>query len=178
MKKILYLIILIIPILLLTGCDSDTQEKSNKPVIKTIESNGEEIKTKNMTQMYCTREASATGIEVNIHYDIFYTDDKLNIVHSVEQVISPDPSKLDTYEKAYKGIHEHYIGLEYYDTKVERNDTSVTSDITINYDKIDIDKLISIEGVEDNVFENKVPKYSKWIALAKKFGVKCEEVTK
>ena len=39
-----------------------------------------------------------------------------------------------------------------------------------------IDKLIEIEGEEDNVFENKIPKVSKWLDLSKKFGTTCELV--
>ena len=178
MKKVFYIIVLLIPFLLLTGCSDEEKTNNSKPVIKEIESNGEKVKTNQMTQLYCTREAQASGIQVNIHYDVFYTGDQLNIIHSVEQVISSSPEKLDTYEEAYKGIHKHYEGLEYYDTNVDRNETSVTSEITINYDKIDTKKLIEIEGTDDNVFENNQAKYSKWLDLAKKFGVKCEEVSK
>ena len=43
-------------------------------------------------------------------------------------------------------------------------------------DKVDIDKLIEIEGEEDNIFENKIPKVSKWLDLSKKFGTTCELV--
>ena len=92
------------------------------------------------------------------------------------KVTLDDSSMLDTYEEAYKKVHSYYEGLDYYDTSVVRNNNTVTSTININYDEIDIDKLISIEGEEDNIFTNKVPSVSKWLALGKKFGIKCELV--
>ena len=46
----------------------------------------------------------------------------------------------------------------------------------INYDKVDVRKILSIEGEKDNIFENNKAKVEKWKSLAKKFGTKCEEV--
>ena len=180
MKKFTYIILLLLAVCVLTGCDEKTQNTANaKEKIDKIETSNGKINTKKMTQLYCKRETqTSNGIEANIHYDIFYTGDRLNVVHSYEQIISADESNLDTYEKAYKSIHEHYKELEYYDTSVVRGETAVTSEITINYDKIDTKKLLEIEGEKDNIFEDGIPKYSKWIALAKKLGVTCEEVEK
>ena len=168
MKKINILVLLITIILLVTGCENNT---SNKVI-----SNGQKVNTSKMQHKHCTREGSVTNGEVNLNYDIYYTGDILNILKSEETVISNLSSVLDTYENAYKNIHKNYEGLKYYDTSVERTDDRVTSTITINYDQIDIGRLIDIEGEEDNIFENKIPKVEKWITLAKKFGAKCELV--
>lgn len=185
MKKLIYIAFAISTIFLLTGCEDNTLEtntgksKEEKQVIKKVETNEGTVNTSKMTQLYCVRNATAAaGIEVNIHYDVFYTGDRLNLIHSFEQIMSADENNLDTYEKAYREIHAHYEGLEYYDTSVVRGDTTVTSEITINYDKVDADKLLAIEGETDNIYENKIPKYSKWIALAKRLGITCEEVEK
>ena len=102
-----------------------------------------------------------------------YTGEVLNLIQSEEKVISEDKEILDKYEKAYKDIHAHYEGLEYYDTEVIREDNSVTSTIVINYDKISIPALLSIEGEKDNIVEDGIPKVDKWLELAKKFGTKC-----
>ena len=168
MKKI-SIVILILLVILITGCD---KENNKEKVI----SNGKTVNTSKMEHKHCTREGKVTDGDVSLNYDIYYTDDRLNILKSEEKVISASDEILDTYEKAYKDIHKYYEGLEYYDTSVVRGDTTVTSTITINYDKIDIDELIDIEGEEDNIFERKVPKVEKWLSLAKKFGTKCEVV--
>ena len=89
--------------------------------------------------------------------------------------MSADSETLDTYEDAYKKIQQNYDGLEYYDANVERKETTVTSNITINYDKININALLAIEGEEDNIIKNGKAKVSKWLELAEKFGTTCTE---
>ena len=167
MKKISIIIILLL-VLFVTGCEKETK--------KEVVINGKSVNTSKMEHKYCTREGTVEGGEVSLSYDIYYTNDVLNIIKSIEKVTLDDSSMLDTYEEAYKKVHSYYEGLDYYDTSVVRNNNTVTSTININYDEIDIDKLISIEGEEDNIFTNKVPSVSKWLALGKKFGIKCELV--
>ncbi len=169
MNKKIFILILVCTIFL-TACSSKKEQTK-------VESNREVVNTSSMKHKKCTRTGNAgTGIDVSLNYDLYYTGDILNILHSEEKVVATNESDLDTYEEAYKKIYKNYEGLKYYDAKVERGDTSVTSDLTINYDKIDIDALLSIEGEEDNIIENGKAKVDKWITLAKKFGTKCEDV--
>jgi len=167
MKKLSIFIILLL-LLFVTGCE--------KEVKKEVVINGKSVNTSKMEHKYCTREGSIEGGSVSLSYDIYYTGDTLNIIKSQEKVTIDDSSSLDTYEEAYKKVHSYYEGLEYYDTSVVRSNNTVTSTININYDEIDVDKLLAIEGEEDNIFTNKKPSVTKWLALGKKFGVKCELV--
>lgn len=169
MNKKIFILILVCTIFL-TACSSKKDETK-------VESNGEVINISSMKHKKCSRTGNAgSGIDVSLNYDLYYTGDILNILHSEEKVVATNESDLDTYEEAYKKIYKNYEGLKYYDAKVERGDTSVTSDLTINYDKIDIDALLSIEGEDYNIIENGKAKVDKWITLAKKFGTKCEDV--
>ena len=167
LKTISSILVLLVVVLLITGCD----DNNNKVI-----SNGKKVNTSKMEHKHCTGDGNMENGEVTLEYDIYYTDERLNIVKSVTTIKSDSSSVLDTYEKAYKDIYKNYEGLEYYDTSVERSDNGLVNTITINYDEIDIDKLISIEGEEDNIFENKVPKVKKWLELGKKFGTKCKLV--
>ena len=169
MKKVSSLIlVLIICAFFVTGCEEQ----------EVITSGGEEVNVTNMQHKHCTREGTIdTGSQVSLNYDIYYTGEALNLLKSEEKVISSDQNVLTTYENAYKKIHANYEGLEYYDTEVVRGDTTVTSTIVINYDKVNIKQLLAIEGEEDNIIENGEAKVDKWLTLAKKFGTKCEEVT-
>ncbi len=166
-KKSSLLVLLLALVLLITGCE----EK------ETVKTNGEEVNTGKMIHKHCTRAGAATDAEVSLNYEIYYTGKKLNILIAEEKVMSEKEDVLTTYENAYKGIHEHYKGLKYYDTNVVRDANSVTSTININYDKIDIDQLIDIEGEEDNIFEDGEARVDKWLTLAKKFGTKCTIVS-
>lgn len=167
-KKINLLIISFICIIFLTGCNDENK----------IISNGKKVNTSKMQVMHCTRNATAgADVKVELKYDLYYTGEDLNILHSIEKVTSNDSKELDPYEEAYKNIHSNYEGLEYYDAKVERDETSVTSDITINYKEIDVNKLLKIEGEKDNIIKDGKAKVEEWLTLAKKFGTKCEEET-
>lgn len=169
MKKNKMLILIVALILFLTGCDSHKEKN-------TVISNGEKVNTSKMQVMHCSREGSASdGIEVELKYDLYYTGENINILHSEEKVISSNDENLDLYENAYKKIHTNYEELKYYDAKVIRGDTTVTSDITINYEKIDIQKLLEIEGEEHNIIENGKAKVDAWLTLAKKFGTTCDD---
>ena len=60
--------------------------------------------------------------------------------------------------------------------KVIKDDNSVTRDTTIDYEHVDIDKLLHIEGNEDNIIdENGKASLDMWLALAKRFGTVCNE---
>lgn len=123
----------------------------------------------------CSRTGEVNNGSSKMNYEVYYEGDYVTIIHSVEEIISDDSSVLDTYEEAYKNIFKQYENLEYYDNTVTRGDNTVISDTTINYAKIDIDKLLEIEGEEDNVIENGKVKLSTWLTFAKKFGVTCED---
>lgn len=170
MKKKVLLFILF-GLLIVTGCTN-----KEKDLEKTIISNGSKIETKNMIHDHCTRNGRIDNGDISLQYELYYTGEVLNLLQSEEKVISADTTILDTYENAYKQIHAHYQDLTYYDAEVIRGDTTVTSQITINYDKIDIQKLLAIEGEEDNIIENGVAKVAKWKELAKKFGTTCETI--
>ena len=150
MKRLLIVFVL----LLLCGCSKNT----------------------NLIHEHCTRNGSIENGSVNLEYDLYSSNDVLLKLESNESVISDDSSVLDTYQDAYQKIHSYYKNLEYYHTKINRDDTSITSVIVIEYDKIDIDKLIEIEGEEDNIFDGKTPKASKWKEFAKKVGTSCSVV--
>lgn len=166
MKKSSILIVLLLSLLVVAGCDNET----------VIKSDSGKVNVDNMQHKHCVRAGTATGIQTSLNYDLYYTGELLNVLKSVEKVTSEDEKTLTAYEDAYKGIAKNYEGLEYYDANVVRDDTSVTNTIIINYDKIDINRLLAIEGEEDNIIENGQAKVDKWIELAKKFGTKCEDV--
>ena len=124
--------------------------------------------------MTCTREGNIDDGEVKLTYDLYYEGEDLILLHATEEVITEDSSVLDEYENAYKSIRENYLGLNYYDTAVVRTNDSVTNDTIINYGKIDINKLLEIEGEEDNIIVNGKAKVDSWLELAEQFGTECE----
>ena len=181
-KKIGKIAVLLIAILLLAGCGKEnetttknTQEKKTSEPSINNKTEVPESQTEGMSKLTCTREADAgSDIDVNLDYEVYYQGEHIQILHSTEQVVTDNQETLDEYENAYKGIYKNYEGLKYYDNTVKRTDNSVTSDTVINYGKIDIDKLLDIEGEEDNVIKNGKVKLDDWLEFTEKFGMKCE----
>ena len=156
MMKILRSSIVLVMVLLLAGCGSNSS----------VYSDG--VKK-------CTSTGTVTNGSTEMNYEVYYKGEYVILLHSTEKIISDSSSVLDTYEEAYKNIFKQYEGLEYYDNKITRSSNSVTNEITINYEKIDMGKLLDIEGEEDNVIENGKVKLDTWLSFAKKYGVTCEE---
>ena len=156
MMKILRSSIVLVMVLLLAGCGSNSF----------VSSDG--VKK-------CTRTGTVTNGSTEMNYEVYYKGEYVVLLHSTEKIISDSSSVLDTYEEAYKNIFKQYEGLEYYDNKITRSSNSVTNEITINYEKIDMGKLLDIEGEEDNVIENGKVKLDTWLSFAKKYGVTCED---
>lgn len=164
MRKVLLITIILLFLFVLVGCE----DKSNRQ---------ESVDNQKLIHEHCTRGGTVSeGSVVTLYYDLYYQGDVLRQLDSYEGVESTDSLLLDQYEQAYRNVHEPYKDLEYYQASVIRDDTHVVSKISIDYEHINIDELIKIEGEDDNIFEKKVPKASKWKELAKKVGAKCSVV--
>lgn len=161
------IIIIFICILLLTGCSSS---KETNDIDKKYDVTG-------LNHSTCTREAYTEDSEttVDIHYDL-YSDDNgyLQILESKEEITSSNSDTLTQYEEAYKSIYKSYENIEYYDNEILRTDSKVTSTTVIHYGKVDMNKILEIEGEEDNVkVEDGKIKLSDWKSFAKKYGTTC-----
>ena len=161
------LFFLVFCLLLVVGCESNSNKES-------IDNKYDLTKYDHLT---CTRNAvtDAEDTDIKINYDLYSDDDGyLQILKSKEEITSSNSEVLNQYEEAYKNIYKAYEDIEYYDNKVLRTDNKVTSTTVINYGKIDMDKIMDIEGEEDNVkVENGKIKLSDWKSFAKKYGTDC-----
>ncbi len=180
------LFLVLLTVVLLTGCNEKETENINQSVpakedtiiessagTEKIEIPAEDIE--GLQKITCSREATGEDdSDVELNYELYVDGDYIQILHSMEEIITDDQDILDEYENAYKGIYEHYKDLEYYDTSVIRTENSVTNDTVINYGKIDTDKLLEIEGEEDNVIKDGKVKLDDWIDFAEQFGTECD----
>ena len=177
-KKKLQLFSLILFVLigsfLVTGCGNEDDSERERVVNK--KSILDEIDINDSGKLSCKREAFATGVDVDLRYELEYKDGNVLLLHSMEKVISDDKKKLDEYENAYRNIAKNYKGLKYYDINIIRDDDSVLNDTVINYEKIDTKKLLDIEGEEDNIIVDGVVALKDWVGFAEKFGTVCEKV--
>lgn len=164
-KKYRLVLSLILVVFIITGC-------TNKYGIDTSKYNTDGLKV-----VKCNRDTTTDdGSKVKIDYKVYYDKkDYLKVFESTEIVTSNDNSVLDTYEKAYKNVYKAYKDIDYYENAVVRDNNSVTSKTYINYDKVDLNKIMEIEGTDDNVkvINGKI-KIDDWIKFAKKYGTSCK----
>ena len=175
LKKILISLLIILSFFI-TGCSEEEVVQNNEPIVQK-ESVLDDIDSSGTGNLFCTRDAFANeGIDVELSYDISYKDGYVMVLHANEKVVSENSDSLDEYENAYRKIAKNYEGLKYYDITITRDKTSVINDTVINYEKIDTDKLLDIEGEEDNVIVDGKVKLSTWVSFAEQFGASCKEV--
>ena len=175
LKRVLFSLLLVF-CLLLTGCGEEEVVDEKEPVVNR-ESVLDVIDSSGSGKLFCTREAFASeGIDVELTYELTYKNGYVMLLHANEKVMSDDKDSLDEYEKAYRNIAKNYEGLKYYDITITRSDNTVVNDTVINYEKIDTDKLLDIEGEEDNVIVDGKVKLTTWVSFAEKFGASCKEV--
>ena len=79
-----------------------------------------------MKHKICKGEGTIdSSSQANMLFDVYYKENEIYLLKSTQQIISSKTETLDLYEESFKGIREHYIGLEYYDTEIKKNETSV-----------------------------------------------------
>lgn len=127
----------------------------------------------------CTRKAQATtgdNVEINLSYKIYYKDDYVKKVIATDEVRSSDSGVIDEYASSYKKIYASYDGLKHFSNKITTTTNSMTSVTEIDYAHIDTDKLLEIEGKENNVVneDGKVP-LKDFIAFYEKYGAECDK---
>ena len=164
MKRSSFIILLFAILFVLTGCDSTTNLD-------------DKYSTDGLNHISCSRDAEATDedTDVEIMYDLYYDNNNyLKILKSVEKIKSSNEEVINKYKEAYETVYSVYNNMDYYDNNIVVKDDTVISTTNINYEKIDMDKLLEIEGKEDNVkVENGKIKLSDWKSFAKKYGTTC-----
>ena len=179
-RKIVRSSLIIFICLLLCGCGKDKNIKIINMSSSTASRSDDpsyNINVNGAGTLSCTRPAQVSGLEGKFTYTITYKADKILTLHSIEKVSGNDSSRLDEFEEAYKKLKDRYKDVEYYNISVTRDEDSVIMDSSIDYDRADIDKIIEIEGNDNNLYgdDGKIS-LSKWYKFAKKVGTTCRGV--
>ena len=155
MRKIVLIILLVCALLSISGC------KKNSNKLKYID---------------CDINSTATdNIKIDRKYRIYYTDNLVNKTESNDIVTSNDSALITKYSNAYQQVAEAYKDIKYYDFTVKTSSNKVHSRIVIDYDHVDVDKILEIEGEEDNIFTDKKVYLDKLKEWAKNHGINCDK---
>lgn len=152
MKKLKYLVVLLLGVLIVTGCQ-----------------NKDEIKT-----MTCTRTINQEEASMDLSYKVTYAGDYVEKVESIEKVTSTDTSALNTYKEEIEATYKPYANIKYYDTEVTVDGNTLTSKVTIDYSKIDYKEFTNIDSANSQIFtdDGKV-KLETMESLYEQIGATC-----
>ncbi len=123
----------------------------------------------------CTRDVdSQEGLDADMNYYLYYEGKYIKKMTSTERITFNDEKTLKVYKDAYKKSYAPYDDIKYYNHTIKQEGKTLISKVEINYDKVDIDKIIEIEGEDDNIYKKgKVP-LKKAINFYKKAGIRCD----
>lgn len=177
MKKLRVVGVLFFVSVFLCGCGDDSTLSTDVTGTTNVKYNivDEDFNETGTGVLKCSAEAIAgEGIDVDLNYTVKYKNGNVLEIVSVQKISSINSDDLDLYEEAYKKIASNYDGLKYYKNEIVRKNDSLIYTISINYDKIDIERLLEIEGEDDNIVKDGKAKLSLWLDLASKIGTRCE----
>ena len=134
-KKITLLILLISVIGLTTGCAPETGT------------------------MTCTMTTyPIDGITIRSIYKATYKNNIVTKLKTVEKIISEYKDNLKTYQEKIEELYSGYQGIKYYNNAIKIKEDTLTSTTTIQYDKVDTEKLIEVDSGNASLIKNgKVP---------------------
>ena len=163
MKKVTICLLFIFSIILVSGCGSENildkvKKEDNEKVLK------------------CTRKVSSEeNITTDIKYSIYYDGDYVTKTVAIEKITSDDEEILKTYKEAFEKVFSSYKNIDYYDNEVKQKGNTVSTTTVVDYRKVDVNKIIEIEGKEDNIFDDDLKvKKDTLVSFYKKYGITCK----
>lgn len=152
MKKKILWSVLLVAILLVTGCGSES--------------------SKTMT---CTRTATvSSGVNMDLKYQVTYKGDFVQLVETEEKITSENQTHLETYKTTVENLYAPYKDIEHYNYDVKINGNTLTSTTKIDYEKIDTAKLIEIDSANETLIKDGKIKLADIKSVYEGIGATCE----
>lgn len=136
MKKGLLISLILVLLVVVTGCGNKKEKSSDKTFTCTM--NGTVVE----------------GTEIKSTYKVSYTGDYVDLVEGKEVVTSDNDEMLKAYKTTVEAMYSPYKDLKYYDYKVELKDKTLTSTTKINYAKLDTNKMIEINSANSTMIKD------------------------
>lgn len=152
-KKIIFVSCLVLALIITTGCGGSKNDDK---------------------EFTCSRTMEPTdGVKIDMNYDVKYTDDYVDEVVFTEKITSDDEEILEIYKDSMDELYSVYSDLEYYDATSEVSGNTLTTTVTINYAKIDTDKLIELDPTNATLIKNGKVSVEDYKAMYKQVGAEC-----
>ncbi len=127
-------------------------------------------------KMKCVYTSTSDAIETSSIYLITFKNNIVSNLETKEVIVSNDKTMLNEYKTALELVYSEYNNLEYYDNTVTLKDNKLTTITKVNYEKLDINKFISIDKNNKELFNNNKVNLSTLKKIYKKNGAKCKYI--
>lgn len=108
-------------------------------------------------------------------YTITYQGDYVQKEVSVNKITATKDADLNAYKNTLEAEYEPYKDIKYYDNKIKIEKNTITSTRTIDYSKIDTDKLLSAGSEYYELITDGKVKLSALKDLYTNIGMTCKE---
>ena len=154
MKKCLLKCVLFTSVIvLLAGCTSKTNGK----------------------KMTCSATATQGNIHIKMHYEVTFLGEYVKTVKTEEELTSSDKNTLKGYKNTIEDVYKKYDDIDYYDYKIEmKDDHTLISHVSIDYDHVDIDKIVALSDSSDQLIKNGKVKLSDIKEVYENVGATCK----
>lgn len=158
MKK-LYLLLIPLFAIILTGCGSSSNSDSGS----------------GSKQMVCTRNTTSGGVTINLKYTLKHDGTYVTSSTFYEEYIPQDTSSLsqikDIIEQTYTTANQKYSG---YTINVNNDGQKVVADVTVDYSKTDLEQMRKDDSDVEQFIENGKMSVEKMKTYYKGLGMSCE----
>ena len=132
-KKIFSIVALFALVLTQSGCGEKEENNNND--------------SKDGTVVTCTKTGeAATGVDADLTYQYTEKDGYVQTLHTTEKLTSDNKTYLEAYQSVLEDSYEPYKNIEHYEYEITLKGNTLTSQVTIDYAKIDTDQLVAIDS--------------------------------
>lgn len=157
MKKIKFITMVLVCVLLMTsGCGKDAK-KAKENILE------------------CTSSETQGVLTIELKYTITYQGDYVQKEVSVNKITATKDVDLNAYKNTIEAEYEPYKDIKYYDNKIKIEKNTITSTRTIDYSKIDTDKLLSTGSEYYELITDGKVKLSTLKDLYTNIGMTCKK---
>ena len=124
--------------------------------------------------LVCTlNNSDSDWINVKGVYTVKYSGEYVNLVDTIETINSENEQWIEYYKNALEETYKPYKNLKFYDYDIKTTKNTLTSKVTINYEKIDMNKFLEIN--QSTIFiENGKVSLEKLKSYYELIGATCE----
>ena len=146
---------------------------SNFNSIDEIELPKNQITKKESDAMVCNYEVKKDDYTLTGIYTVEYEDNYVTNVKTKEIINSNNDSILQSFKTQISSTYSPYDELEHYNYDIELSDNVLTSTTDIDYTKIDMDKMITIDSSVEKILVDGKININTMKAIYTTMGAKC-----